>query len=368
MTLIDNRKVVQSNDLIKGVARMDAVPLKIFELAVSLIDPINPPKNNIVTLSKAELFDFFDVSSDSKYTRFRESIKKLQENSVFQVSYEEDKKGYKYKSIVPIPYVEWTDFDDEVQIRFDEAIIPYLINLKENFTQYLISDIGSLNSKHSIVLYKWLTMNFNLFKKYGNITSKNPIISVKELRILTDTEQEYKRFFDFEKRVLAEPIEEINKNTHYHVEYEKIKKGRSVKEIQFFIQENKKNQEEYINQKYEQYEERELDHTQSLNNTLSDALQSEYVAYLIEKGIIKFNDVESLVRAYNELIPYYRDICRLKPNAKDTLEPFRKHINYVAEHMVEIDKKFTNIINYLKECADRYLDKLETQEGQESLF
>ena len=38
MDEIQKRKVVQHNDLISSVAKMDKIPLKIFELAVSCID------------------------------------------------------------------------------------------------------------------------------------------------------------------------------------------------------------------------------------------------------------------------------------------------------------------------------------------
>lgn len=363
---LEVRKVVQHNDLIKGVAKMDVLPLKMFELIVSNIDSTKVLKDRTVKLSKQELFEFMQGSSDSKYTRLKAAFKKLHEQVIFEVI-EENTEDEKCSVISPFSKTSWTKKSDTIDIVLNEFFVPYVIELKENFTQYLISDIGNLSSKYAIILYKWLLMNYNQWQRYGNPKCKNPSIKINDLRKLTDTVKEYQRFGNFEKWVLLEPIEEINKNTHYYIEYEKMRYGRRVTEIQFFIQ-SKKDKEEYINQKYEKYEERERDHAQSLNNTLSDALQSDYIVYLVEVGIIKFNDVESVVRAYNELIPYYRDICRLKPNGKDPLEPFRKHINYVAEHIVGTDKKFTNIINYMKECAERYLDKLETQEGQESLF
>ena len=59
---INKRKIVEHNDLISSVAKMDKTPLKIFELAVSCIDTENPPKDNIIYLSKKELFAFFEVS------------------------------------------------------------------------------------------------------------------------------------------------------------------------------------------------------------------------------------------------------------------------------------------------------------------
>ncbi|WEY49420.1 RepB family plasmid replication initiator protein (plasmid) [Weissella confusa] len=55
---LSKRKVVEHNSLITSIAKMDKTPLKMFELAVSLIDTDNPPKDQTVYLSKQELFAF----------------------------------------------------------------------------------------------------------------------------------------------------------------------------------------------------------------------------------------------------------------------------------------------------------------------
>jgi plasmid replication initiation protein len=44
--------------------------------------------------------------------------------------------------------------------------MPYLIDLGTKFTQYALSDIMELNSKYSIILYKWLSMQFNQYEHY----------------------------------------------------------------------------------------------------------------------------------------------------------------------------------------------------------
>ncbi len=59
MNEIEKRKVVEHNDLITSVAKMDKTPLKIFELAVSCINTDNPPKDNIIYLSKNRTIYFF---------------------------------------------------------------------------------------------------------------------------------------------------------------------------------------------------------------------------------------------------------------------------------------------------------------------
>ena len=149
MNEIEKRKVVEHNDLITSVAKMDKSPLKIFELAVSCINTDNPPKDNIIYLSKTELFTFFDVSDNDKHSRFKQAIEKMQEQAFFNIR-QENGKGTEFERIVPIPYIKWTDYNDKVTIQFQPQIMPYLIDLKKNFTQYALSDVMNLNSKYSI--------------------------------------------------------------------------------------------------------------------------------------------------------------------------------------------------------------------------
>ena len=85
MDELKKRKVVEHNDLITSIAKMDKTPLKIFELAVSCIDTDNPPKDNIIYLSKTELFAFFEVSDNDKHSRFKQAIEKMQKQAFFEI-------------------------------------------------------------------------------------------------------------------------------------------------------------------------------------------------------------------------------------------------------------------------------------------
>ena len=69
-----DRTVVEHNDLISSVAKMDKIPLKMFELAVSNLNIDEPPENNTIHLSKKEMFSFFGVSSTSVNYRFKRAI------------------------------------------------------------------------------------------------------------------------------------------------------------------------------------------------------------------------------------------------------------------------------------------------------
>src|SRR5574341_383579 len=214
---LEKRKVVEHNSLITSIAKMQKTALKMFELAVSCIDTENPPKDNTVYLSKTDLFAFFKVSDNDKHSRFKQAVEKMQKQAFFQIK-EEQGKGFKFKSIVPIPYVEWTDYHDEVKIEFHREIMPYLINLKKNFTQHALSDIAELNSKYSIILYRWLSMQYNQYEHYSVKGGRraeqveayrNPSINMQELRTMTDTISLYKRFDSLETWILKKPLEEI---------------------------------------------------------------------------------------------------------------------------------------------------------------
>ena len=65
---------------------------------------------------------------------------------------------------------------------------------------------------------------------------QNPSITVKELRVITDTLNEYKEMSNFTREVLNKPLEEINAHTSFNVTYEKVKKGRSIDSIVFHIE------------------------------------------------------------------------------------------------------------------------------------
>ena len=99
---LEKRKVVEHNALIQSVAKMQKTALKMFELAVSCIDTDNLPENNTVYLSKKELFSFFEVSSSSKHSQFKEAIEFMQKQAYFKIK-SNKALGIEYESIVPIP-------------------------------------------------------------------------------------------------------------------------------------------------------------------------------------------------------------------------------------------------------------------------
>ncbi len=364
---IEKRKIVEHNDLITSVAKMDKTPLKIFELAVSCIDTENLPKDNTIYLSKAELFTFFKVDDNGKHTRFKEAISKMQEQAFFEVR-EEAGKGFKFRRILPIPTVEWTDYDDKVMIRFNQDIMPYLIELKQNFTQYALSDLIDLNSKYSIILYKWLSMSYNQYEHYSAKGGRradqveayrNPSISMQELRTITDTTTKYERFTKFETRVLREPLEEINTHTHFNVTYEKVKKGRSIDSIVFHITKKPVARNDFYKLEEQDpiYLQDKANKEQAEELLAGKALKSKYTKLLLDNMLLspyEMTDTSLMAGLQAHVYPLYDELKELRG-----LNGVKDHLSYVRAKQEAYSKR--NIAKYLKKAIEQYLPTVKLQ-------
>ena len=363
---IEKRKIVEHNDLITSVAKMDKTPLKIFELAVSCIDTEEPPKNNTVYLSKSELFKFFEVSSSSKHSQFKEAVNYMQKQAFFNIK--ADKKlGIEYESIVPIPYVKWNDYNDEVTIRFDQAIMPYLIDLKAEFTQYKISELKELNSKYSIILYRWLSMNYNQYEHYSNKGGRraeqveayqNPSITVKELRAITDTVNEYKHISNFFKRIIEEPLEEINAHTSFNVNYEKIKKGRSIDSIVFHIEKKRMADDNSYKLGDKDYQDDKKQKSRNEADLLKQAMESKYTRLLLDNMLLspyEMTDTSLMAGLQAHVYPLYDELKALRG-----LNGVKDHLSYVASKQEAYSKR--NVAKYLKKAIEQYLPTVKLQD------
>ena len=363
---LSKRKVVEHNSLITSIAKMDKTPLKMFELAVSCINTEEPPKDNAVYLSKEELFSFFKVDDSNKHTRFKQAIAKMQEQAFFEIK-EEKNKGFKFRRILPIPTVEWTDYDDKVMIRFNQDIIPYLIELKQNFTKYALSEIMELNSKYSIILYKWLSMNYNQYEHYSNKGGRraeqvenyrNPSITVKELREITDTVNEYKEFWNFENRVLKKGIEEINAHTSFNVSYEKIKKGRSIDSIVFHIEKKRTAEDNSYKLEDQAYIEDKKAKEETEKDLYTESMQSPYTKLLSENMLLfpnDFMDIKTMAGLQKNVYPLYDELKELKG-----LNGVKGHLSYVSSKQEAYSKR--NIAKYLKKAIEHYLPTVKRQD------
>ena len=131
--------------------------------------------------------------------------------------------------IVSIPLMSFASYsksEGTVVSRFNDAIRPYLLQLRDNFTKAEIKHLQKLKSVSSHRIY-WLLKEYAAF---GRRT-----VSLSELRNLLGLTTEYEGRFDhFRARVLDRAQQEL-RETDMPFTYEMIRQGKSVTEIRFLF-------------------------------------------------------------------------------------------------------------------------------------
>ena len=110
---------------------------------------------------------------------------------------------------------------------------PYLLQLKERYTQYELLYTLAMRSQYSIRIYE-------LLKSYE--CQRGKIFDIDELKKILFAEK-YKLFGDFKRKVLNIAMREINELSDISVTYGVIKESRRFAKIEFIIK-TKKNLDE----------------------------------------------------------------------------------------------------------------------------
>jgi plasmid replication initiation protein len=124
------------------------------------------------------------------------------------------------------PYIDRNS--GTIEIKLDNDMKPYLLKLKEKFTEYELIYTLNFKSKYSIRLYEYLkSIHYNKLKEYTTI------MSIDEFqRVLNST---YADFKDFHTRVLKPAFKEINQYSDINFSYDIMKNGRKATDIRLTI-------------------------------------------------------------------------------------------------------------------------------------
>ncbi|MCT4423098.1 RepB family plasmid replication initiator protein, partial [Lactococcus cremoris] len=216
------------------------------------------------------------------------------------------------------------------------------------------------------ILYKWLSMNYNQYEHYsvkgGRRTEqvesyRNPSILVKELRIMSDTVNEYKDFRNFDKWVLKKPIEEINKYTSFNVSYEKIKKGRSIDNIVFHIEKKRMADDNSYKLDDRAYQEDKARKAETEDQLVLQAMDSPYTKLLMEHFLLSYLDLmdkKILAGLQKNVYPLYDELKELRG-----LNGVKDHLSYVSSKQEAYSKR--NVAKYLKKAIEQYLPTVKRQ-------
>lgn len=233
--------VVQANKLIMAAQNMGLEEKRFFACLVSQVNP-EDEDFKLYEINFEEYASFISLDYDNVRKMLPKITKKLM-NKV--IEYEDDECIYQWSVLCKAMHVKKTG---NVYVQFHPDLKPMLLGLKESFTKYKLEYILKLKSKHAIRMYEIIKANefkdskhFRLTwienaapSEYKKLLSKK--YSQPDIQKLFGTN--YKKFSDFETRVLKSAQLELMKHTDVFFTYKKVKEGRYTFGIDFYIREN----------------------------------------------------------------------------------------------------------------------------------
>lgn len=226
-----NKVVVQHNALVNARFDMSTVEMRLFMAMLSRIGrddsefrEMNIPLTEVVALSgrRPSSKDYQQVAGmcDQLVSRILHIERPSRSRR--------DRRGTATPDFDKIPLMAYAKYRGEegaLRVRFNDEVMPYLLQLHQNFTKAQVVQLLKLKSPHSYRIY-WL------LKEYATFGSRT--VGVEELKGLLTLQGQYKQFPLFRLRVLDRAQQELSQ-TDLPFEYELLREGKGVAQIKFMF-------------------------------------------------------------------------------------------------------------------------------------
>lgn len=228
MNLNSSNLVVMSNDLIKSKSNLSLNEIKILRLAIMQV--IKEDKDlQTYKVNVTELADLLAIDRHGIYQEVDKITTSLLKEIVYIGDGNPKHKWKKFQWCSSCQYEAGV-----LTIKLHDDLKPYLLNLSELYTQYMLEDILYLKSVYSIRIYELIREEMRYQKVFADHEA-NIYLPIDMIRKATDTENKYQQYGMFKERVIEAAINEINDKLVYYISYEPVKESRKVIGFKFNI-------------------------------------------------------------------------------------------------------------------------------------
>ena len=221
--MLKNNLIVKSNQVIEASYTLTTIEQRLILSAIAQV-----PKGEEISddvLYPLTTKNLVKLGGDGKasHKEFKDAVNRLYERSiVLRDGDESDSFRWIQEKVFKESAVAF--------IRFSKPILPFLSNLKAEFTKYLESDIVGMSSPYSIRFYE-------LIMQYRSVGHRE--ISLENLRWMFQLQNKYPVWADLKKRVIEQAIKEINEHSPYNLTIEPKRTGRKITSIVLKFQDKK---------------------------------------------------------------------------------------------------------------------------------
>ena len=199
---------------------------RILIMASPVARNIDATEQDSILISAQQFAEECGIKVNSAYKQIELASKKLVDRS-FSYTNEKGKKVYSNWVI------DATYEDAGVSLRFTSVVLMMLkiLDKYNPYTRYKKDVVLKLKKDYSIDFYHLAKKS----EKLGNFE-----LTIDSMFIEFGLPESYRDLRNLKRRVLKDPIDEINKHTDIDLTYEPIKKGRSVVGFKFTVREKTK--------------------------------------------------------------------------------------------------------------------------------
>ncbi|EKJ5694698.1 replication initiation protein [Salmonella enterica] len=220
----------KSNALIEASYKLTLQEQRFLLVCISRLksgeDAPLPDEQKTMVITASEFYQAFpDMGRQHAETKLQEAIDRLWDRSII-IRDEDKREEFRW-----VQYrAKYLKGEGKVKITFSDAIMPYLTQLKGQFTRVVVKNISSLSSTYSIRIYELLQQ----FRSTGDRT-----IAIDDFRAMLDLDGKYKTFKSLNQLLLKPAIAELNEKSNLAVTMDTVKNGRTVVALRFQFKEDK---------------------------------------------------------------------------------------------------------------------------------
>ncbi len=300
------------NPIIMANGKMSPLEMDIITMLITKIDRVKDEyefyiKDYIRLANKNDTAIYEDIKNACKRLRKRDVV----------ISYDHNGKRYETTTgwITGSTKISG-EGRSKVRISIHKDVKACFLELKDKvgYTSIELESTFNLSSVYSKRIYE-------LLKKWQNVKREHTY-KVSELRKIFGIENQYKRFYDFEKNVLKKAKQEINgedskgnllptRPTDMIISYEKIKKGKDIHEIKFTFEIIKSPKKQW-KETFKELNGEKVTKIRSRTFLTKAKLDDEQIATLYNIAMEKSNQDED--NAYRFMVMTYAKVIKYEQN------------------------------------------------------
>ncbi|MDE1475708.1 replication initiation protein [Xenorhabdus bovienii] len=216
----------KSNALIEASYKLTLQEQRVLLMCIGKLNPQNEAPHKAFQLTANEFYLAFpNMGTGNAERHLQDAIDRLSERWI-QIHWKHKKEDIRWIQ----QKAKYFDKEGKIEITFSDSIMPYLTQLKGQFTSIAVKNISELKRTYSIRIYELLMQ----FKKSGD-----RLINVEDFRSMLGLEDKYLKFSELNKFVIKPAIKELNEKSNLTVNVDMIKKGRTIVSLHFQFKENK---------------------------------------------------------------------------------------------------------------------------------